>query len=130
MPDHILRHRELMVDLSIVDLELEAHEVGQDGGGARVCFDWWRRGLAWCWTDYWKTMGIELVVKRGKTSNWEAIREDVWTWVKMSVQMSAAMNCWRSIPFHTERLSSTRVGNIVNGDLQMLFAGRRRSIVS
>ena len=34
MPDHILRDRDIMIDLPVVHLELQPHEVGKDGGSA------------------------------------------------------------------------------------------------
>jgi hypothetical protein len=36
MPDHVLGDGHVVVHLAIVHLELEADEVGQDGGGARL----------------------------------------------------------------------------------------------
>ena len=33
MADHLLGDDEIVVDLAVVDLELEADKVGQDGGG-------------------------------------------------------------------------------------------------
>ena len=36
MPDHVLGDGDVVVDLAVVDLELEADEAGQDGGGARL----------------------------------------------------------------------------------------------
>lgn len=55
MSHHILRHRELMIDLAIVHLELEAHEVGQDGRGARMRLDGWSGGLTRLRPYYWET---------------------------------------------------------------------------
>ena len=39
MPHHILGHRDVVVDLAIVDLEFEAHEVWEDGCGPGLRFD-------------------------------------------------------------------------------------------
>ncbi len=47
MPDHILRHRELVVDLPIMNLEFEAHEVREDSCSTSVSFDGWCGGLTW-----------------------------------------------------------------------------------
>lgn len=46
MSDHIFRYPDIVVDLSVVDLENQADEIGQDGGTTGLCLD--RRGaLAW-----------------------------------------------------------------------------------
>ncbi len=39
MPHHILRDRDLVVDLAVVDLEAQSHEIRQDGGRARLRSD-------------------------------------------------------------------------------------------
>lgn len=39
MADHILRDGHLVVDLAVVDLEAQANECGQDGGGTGLCAD-------------------------------------------------------------------------------------------
>ena len=39
MPDHVLGDGDVVVDLAVVDRELEADEVGQDGRGARLRAD-------------------------------------------------------------------------------------------
>lgn len=39
MSHHILRNRHIVVHLSIVDLELQADEVWEDGRGAGLCAD-------------------------------------------------------------------------------------------
>lgn len=36
VPDHVLGDGHVVVHYAVVHLELEAHEVGQDGGGARL----------------------------------------------------------------------------------------------
>lgn len=38
MPHHILRDRHLVVDLPVMHLELQPHEIRQDGGGSRLGF--------------------------------------------------------------------------------------------
>jgi hypothetical protein len=58
--DHVLRYRELMVDLAIVNLKFEADEVGEDSSGARVCFDGWSGCLPRPWANYWKSVGSML----------------------------------------------------------------------
>lgn len=37
--DHVLGYDDVVVYLAVVHLEQEAHEVGQDGGGAGLCPD-------------------------------------------------------------------------------------------
>ena len=39
MPHHILRDGHIMIDLAIVHLEFQPHEIGQDGRGACLGFD-------------------------------------------------------------------------------------------
>jgi hypothetical protein len=46
MPDHVLGDGHVVVYLAVVHLKLEAYEVGQDRGGARLCPDR-LRPLAW-----------------------------------------------------------------------------------
>ena len=46
MSHHILGDGHVVVDLPVVHLELEPHEAGQDGGGARLRSDRRRRFLA------------------------------------------------------------------------------------
>ena len=50
VPDHVLRDSYVLVGFSIVDLELEAHEVGEDGRRACLGLD---RGYAFTvlWPD-------------------------------------------------------------------------------
>lgn len=55
MPNHILRHHELMVFLPIVNLELEANEGWKDRCGAGLGFDGWWRWFAWLCFDDWET---------------------------------------------------------------------------
>ena len=37
---HILSDRDIVVNFSVMNLELQADEVWQDGGGAGLCADW------------------------------------------------------------------------------------------
>lgn len=41
--DHILGYRDIIVLLAVVDLELQANKIRQDGSRARLCLD---RGLS------------------------------------------------------------------------------------
>lgn len=38
--DHVLRYCDIVVLLSVVDLEFEANKIRQDGRRARLCPDW------------------------------------------------------------------------------------------
>lgn len=46
MPDHILGDGDVVVDFSVVHLEFQTNEVGEDGCGAGFCADG-AGGLAW-----------------------------------------------------------------------------------
>ena len=60
MANHILRYPHIVVDLAIVHLEDEAHEVGKDGG--RSCLRLYRRyTLASFWSHYWQTWESQYV---------------------------------------------------------------------
>ena len=65
MPHHLLRNRQIVVYLPIVNLKFESHEVRQDGCGTRLRFDWWGGFLAGFRTDDGKAVGRE--VKRSVT---------------------------------------------------------------
>lgn len=55
MADHVLCDDDVVVDLAVVDLELEADEVGKDGGGPGLCANR-ADSLAWEGTGYGKTV--------------------------------------------------------------------------
>jgi hypothetical protein len=55
MPNHIFRHRELMINLPIVNLKLQSDEIWQDGCRACLCLDW-GSVLALFRLDDWETM--------------------------------------------------------------------------
>jgi hypothetical protein len=60
MAHHVLGDDHIVVDLAIVDLELEAHEVGQDGCGSCLCSD--RHNLlSRLWSDNWESGGMGSV---------------------------------------------------------------------
>ena len=64
MPNHFLCDLHLVVNLPVVDLEPQSHEIRQDGGGAGLCFD--RRSLlTWDGADDWKTVGNRKRSGRG-----------------------------------------------------------------
>lgn len=60
MAHHVLGDDHIVVDLAIVDLELEAHEVGQDGCGSCLCSDG-HNLLSRLWSDDWESGGMGSV---------------------------------------------------------------------
>ena len=79
MPDHVFRHRELVVDLAIVNLEFETDEVREDGRGAGVSLDRRSGGLSWLWSDDREPALVMLNNHDKNATAMEAIREDVWS---------------------------------------------------
>jgi len=74
---HVFGNGHVMVGLSVVDLELEPHEVGQDGGRPRLCLDR-DNPLAWHGADDGKTIGWLLGVRCvGARARGKFLRDDV-----------------------------------------------------
>lgn len=74
MPYHRLRDRHINVVLPIVHLELQAHEIGQDGRGARLGLDWRLPFTGFC-ADDWET--VELFLS-GWMREGEGIVDGIW----------------------------------------------------
>ncbi len=62
MPNHVLRNCNVNVDFSVVNLEFEADEVGEDGCSASHGFDR-DNTLARRSANDWKTMARQLLRK-------------------------------------------------------------------
>jgi len=63
VPDHVLRHRELVINFPIMHLKLQADEVRQDGCGARLSF-YRNKLLAYLRPYDWKAGGRIVLVER------------------------------------------------------------------
>lgn len=107
MAHHVLRDSYINVVLPIVYLELEAHEVGQDGRGTCLGLNW---GNAFAMLWPYDGEALETSVETTRIGSCENSRHNIrsCTIGLASILEKAAMD----LPFHAERAKSALVGNI------------------
>lgn len=111
MSHHFLRNRNLEIILPVMDLELQAHEIGQDGRGAGLRLD---RGdpLAGFGAYNGETAWFGSAVFSGELPReWVAPTARYWG-LNDSLAGKKRKRQEDGVPFQTERAQSARVGNM------------------